>query len=93
MGYLLYSALFILDLFEHDIKNFIFKIADMLCSLGSLIHWIAGKLKSSIEEKLNSPKDKYEEEKDISAVDRVKQKYRYTTNDVSIVNIPDIYFV
>ncbi|KAG6501814.1 hypothetical protein ZIOFF_041698 [Zingiber officinale] len=42
---------------------------------------LKGKLKSSIEEKLNSPKDKSEEEKDISAVDRVKQKYRYTTND------------
>lgn len=69
------------------LKNLYSKLPIWFVVLG-----IAGKLKSSIEEKLNSPKDKYEEEKDISAVDRVKQKYRYTTNDVSIVNIPDISF-
>lgn len=45
-----------------------------------------GKLKLNIEEKMNSRKDKHEEEKDISAVDKIKQKYGYATNDVSKIH-------
>ncbi|CAL9101764.1 unnamed protein product [Musa acuminata var. zebrina] len=54
--------------------------------LGKKLHALkgtVGKLKLNIEEKMNSRKDKHEEEKDISAVDKIKQKYGYATNDES----------
>ncbi|URE00355.1 WD40 [Musa troglodytarum] len=54
--------------------------------LGKKLHSFkgtVGKLKLNIEEKMNSRKDKHEEEKDISAVDKIKQKYGYATNDES----------